>query len=133
MEKVAPLGALIEEFSTNLAAGGTRNGPTIDSRDWYGSTQANFGTRKFGFPVLDLLIRPATGNVNVNVQYAVPTFPIAEPPVLTFSTFQTLGALAGAWTPLTLRITARFWRIQLEDTSGALNSGIYWVYFVRSQ
>lgn len=133
MRKVSPLGALIEEASIDLLASATRNGPTIDGRDWSGSTQANFGTRKFGFPILDLCVRPANGNVNVNVQFGLPTFPIAEPPVLAFTTFQTVGALVGAWTPLTLRVTTRFWRVQLEDTSGAANDAVYLVYFVRSQ
>lgn len=127
-----PVGALIERASFNLAALATREGVTIDTNDWYGATQANFGdNRKAAWPFLDLAIRPP-GNVNVNLQYAVPTFPIAEPPVLTFTTIFTVGVAGGTWGTISgRRIEAQFARIQIEDTSNAANNGIYLSYYVR--
>lgn len=131
METLLPVAAFVEEVSVNLGAGATRVGPTIDTRDWLGSTMPDFGTnRQAGFPILEGAVRPP-GSLNVNIRYAVPTFPIAEPPVLTFSTFQTIAAPAASWTPISLRLTARFAQVQLEDTSGAANNGIYAVFFLR--
>lgn len=131
MRYTAPIGAILEEAIFNLGAGASRNGVTLDTRDWFGSTMPDFAdNRKFGFPLLDLAIR-APGNANVNVQYGQPAVVGAEPPALTWNTFSTTGAAAGAWTPLTLRITARFARVQVVDTSGAANNGIYLVYFAR--
>ena len=74
----------------------------------------------------------APGNCSVNIQLATPAVtPPAEPPVLTFSTWQTVAAAAGAWTPISFRIPARFGRVQFVDTSGAANNGIYSVVFLR--
>lgn len=126
-----PIAAFIEEVSFNLAGAGARNGPTLDTRDWSGSTMPNFGVdRKFGFPILDAAILPP-GNCNVILQLAVPTFPIAEPPVLAFTDAQITGAPGGAWTTLSFRISARFARLRVLDTSGAANNGIYLVSFIR--
>ena len=128
---IVPVGSLIEEVSFNLAALGTRAGVTIDGKDWYGSVQSDFGDdRKPAWPFLDLVIQPP-GNVNVNLQYGVPTFPIAEPPVLTWTTFLTVGVAGGAWGSLARRLEARFSRIQVEDTSNAANNAIYLAYSVR--
>lgn len=128
---VVPVGALIEEVSFNLAALATRNGVVIDGKDWYGSAQLDFGDdRKTAWPFLDLVIRPP-GNVNVNLQFAVPTFPIAEPPVLTFTTFLTVGVAGGTWGSIARRLEARFARVQIEDTSNAANNAIYLAYFMR--
>ena len=131
METSVPVSAFVEEVSFNLGAGASRNSLTIDTRDWFGSTQSDFGdNRQFGFPLLDgVLLAP--GNASIVLQYAVPTFPIAEPPALTFSTFSTIAAAAGAWTPFSIRITARFARLQILDTSGGANNGIYLVAFLR--
>jgi hypothetical protein len=127
----APVGDLLEEVAFNLAAGASRDGRTIDGRDWYGSAMADFtDNRKPGFPLLDLAIRPP-GNASVIVQYAVPTFPLAEPPALTFTDFLTVAVPAGTWGTLALRLTARFSRVRILDTSGAANNGIYLVYFLR--
>lgn len=131
METNVPAAAFVEEVSFNLGAGASRNGLTIDTRDWFGSTQADFGdNRQFGFPFLDGVLRPP-GNASLILQYAVPTFPIAEPPVLAFSNFLTVAAPAAVWTAFNFRITARFARIQILDTSGAANNGIYLVAFLR--
>jgi len=126
-----PVGALVEEVSFNLLALATREGVTIDGKDWYGSAQDDFGDdRKAAWPFLDVTIRPP-GNVNVHLQYAVPDFPIAEPPVLNFTTFQTIGVAGGTWGSLVRRLEARFARIQVEDTSGAANDAIYLATLVR--
>lgn len=131
MEISVPVNAFVEEVSFNLSANASRNGLTIDTRDWFGSTQADFGdNRQFGFPFLDGAIL-APGNANVLLQYAIPTFPIAEPPALAFTTFATIGALGGAWAPISFRLTARFARLQVLDTSGVANNGIYLVSFLR--
>ena len=120
-----PVGGLVEEASISLAALATRDGVTIDGKDWYGSVQENFqDDRKSGWPFLDFIVRPP-GNLNVNLQYGVPTFPIAEPPVLTFTTFLTVAVGANAWGRIRERIEARFYRVQLEDTSNAANNNIY--------
>jgi len=127
----APVNAFVEEVSFNLGAGASRDGLTIDTRDWSGSTQPDFGdNRQFGFPFLDGAIRPP-GVASLILQYAVPTLPIAEPPALAFSNFQTVAAPAATWTPFSFRITARFARLQVLDTSGAANNGIYLVAFLR--
>ncbi len=129
----APVGDLLEEVSFNLGAGASRDGVVIDGRDWYGSAMADFSdNRKPGFPILDLAIRPP-GAVNVIVQHAVPDFPIAEPPVLTFTNFQTTAVPGATWGTPSLRLTARFARVRILDTSGAANNGIYLVYFLRGQ
>ncbi|MGH7259971.1 MAG: hypothetical protein ACREI9_04735 [Nitrospiraceae bacterium] len=129
----APVGDLLEEVSFNLGAGAGRNGVAIDGRDWYGSSMADFtDNRKPGFPLLDLAIRPP-GTVSVIVQYAVPTFPIAEPPVLAFTDFLVTGVPAATWGTVSIRLQARFSRVRILDTSGAANNGIYLVYFLRGQ
>lgn len=126
-----PVGALIEEVSFSLVALATRNGVTTDGKDWYGSVQADFSdNRKFGWPFLDFAIRPP-GNLNLNLQFAVPTFPIAEPPVLAFTTFLTVGVVGGTWGTISRRIEARFWRVQVVDTSNAANNDIYLSHLVR--
>lgn len=131
MEISIPVNAFVEEVSFDLLAAASRNGPAIDTRDWFGSTQPDFGdNRQFGFPYLDGVIRPP-GNASVILQYAVPAFPIAEPPALVFSNFLTTAAPAGTWTSFSFRITARFARLQILDTSGAANNGIYFVAFLR--
>lgn len=128
---LVPVGAFVEETSFNLLALASRNGPTLDTKDWAGSTMPNFGTdRKFGFPILDGGIRPP-GNCNIVLQYAVPTFPVLEPPVLTWSNGVVIGAPAATWTTFSFRISVRFARIQIVDTSGAANNGIYLVTFIR--
>jgi len=133
----APVGDLIEEVSFNLVALDSRNGVVIDGRDWYGSSMGDFSdNRKPGFPLLDVAVFPPlvpAGSVSLIVQYAVPTFPIAEPPVLTFSNFQTIAVPGGTWGALSLRLTARFARVRITDTSNAANNGIYLVYFLRGQ
>jgi hypothetical protein len=127
----APVGDLLEEVSFNLLAGTSRDGRVIDGRDWYGSAMADFtDNRKPGFPLLDLAII-APGAVSVIVQHAVPVFPIAEPPVLTFLDFLTTAVPALTWGTLAIRLTARFSRVRILDTSGAANNGIYLVYFLR--
>lgn len=131
METEVPVSAFVEEVSFNLGAGASRNGLTIDTRDWFGSTQGDFSdNRQFGFPFLDGAIRPP-GNASVILQYAVPTFPIVEPPALAFTNFQIVAAPGGAWTGFSFRITARFARLQILDTSGVANNGIYLVAFLR--
>lgn len=126
-----PVGGLIEEVEISLAALATRDGVTIDGKDWYGSVQEIFrDDRKSGWPFLDFTVRPP-GNLNVNLQYAVPTFPIAEPPVLTFTTFLTVAVGANAWGRIRERIEARFYRVQLEDTSNAANNNIYISTLIR--
>jgi len=131
MEISLPVAAFVEEVSFNLAGAGARDGPAIDTRDWSGSTMPDYGDgRKSGFPFLDgALLAP--GNASLILQYAVPTFPIVEPIALTFSNFQTIGAVAGVWTPFSFRVTARFARLRVVDTSGAANNGIYLVAFLR--
>lgn len=129
------MGYVVPDVSFSLGPGGIQNFNTLDAQDWKGSTIPNFGDpRKFGWPWLDGVIQthPTTGgNANLNLQYAVPTFPIAEPPVLTFSTFQTIAVPKGAWTPFSIRITARFSRLQVVDVSGVANGTIYLVAFIR--
>lgn len=129
---LTPAGAFVEEVQFNLGALTSRNGPTIDTRDWFGSTQADFTeNRQFGFPLLDGVVRPP-GNLNVNLQVGIPTFPIAEPPAFgSFLTILTIGAPAGVPTPIQFRIPSRFLRLQFTDTSGAANNGIYHVLFLR--
>lgn len=128
---VVPVGALIEEVVFNLAAFASREGVTIDGKDWYGSNQAEFADdRKAAWPFLDVVIRPP-GNVNVNVQFATTPIPAAEPPVLTFTTWRTVGVAGGVWGDASIRVAARYWRVQVVDTSGAANNGIYFAYFVR--
>jgi hypothetical protein len=126
------VGAFLEpDVSFDLLGGASRDGATFDTRDWFGSTQPDFAdSRQFGFPFVDGVIRPPAA-VSLILQYAVPTFPIAEPPVLTFSNFLTLAAPGGAWTPFSFRVTARFGRLVVTDTSGAPNNGIYLVAFLR--
>lgn len=131
MEINCPVAAFVEEVSFDLLAAAARNGPAIDTRDWLGSTMPDYGDgRKFGFPFLDGAIL-APGNASLILQYAVPTFPIVEPIALTFSNFQTVGVLAGQWTGFSFRVTARFARLRVLDTSGAANNGIYLVAFLR--
>lgn len=131
METSLPVAAFVEEVTFNLAAGVSRDGPTIDTRDWVGSTLPDFSEdRQFGFPFLDGAIQPP-GNANVILQYAVPTFPIAEPPALTFTDAQIVGAAAAAWTTFSFRLLARFARLRVTDASGAANNGIYLVAFLR--
>ena len=127
-----PVGALMERVSFDLAALATRDGVRIDTSDWSGATQANFSDdRKTAWPFLDLAIRPP-GNVNVNLQYGVPAFPIVEPPVLAFTTIFVVGVAGGTWGTISgRRIEAQFARIQIEDTSNAANNGIYLSYYVR--
>jgi hypothetical protein len=128
---ILPSAAFYEEVGFSLGAGASRIGPVLDTADWYGSTQPDFTeNRQFGFPLLDGVIHPP-GNCNLILQYGVPTFPIAEPPVLSMSNYQTIGAPAATWTPFSFRVTARFARIQVVDTSGAANNGIYFVAFIR--
>lgn len=130
---VAPVSQLIEEVNFNLGALGSRNGPDIDTRDWYGGSQPDFtNTRKFGFPWLDGVIKPP-GNVNVIIQYAVNTTPGVEPPTLTYSDFLLIGVAAGAWGSFNHRMLSRFCRVRVVDTSNAANNGIYLCYQVRSQ
>lgn len=127
----ASVSAFLEEVSFNLGAGATHTSPTVDGKDWLGSTMPDFSdNRKFGYPILEGVVNPP-GNCNLVLQYAVPTFPIAEPPVLAFSTFQTVGAPGGAWTQFSFRVGARFSRLQVVDTSGAANNGIYFCAFIR--
>lgn len=129
---IVPTAAFVEEVSFDLLALASRSGPTIDTRDWTGSTQPDFTeNRQFGFPLLEGVIRPAVGNVNLVLEYGLPTFPIAEPPVLAFSPFATIGAAVGAWTPLSFRVTSRFARLTVTDTSGGANAGVYLVAFLR--
>lgn len=131
MEIECPVSAFVEEVSFNLAGAGARNGPSVDTRDWLGATLPDYGDgRKFGLPFLDGAIL-APGNASLILQYGVPTFPIAEPIAITFSNFQTVGVLAGQWTGFSFRVTARFGRLRVVDTSGAANNGIYLVAFLR--
>lgn len=131
METSLPAGAILEEVSFDLGAGASRDGQAFDTRDWFGSTQPDFGDdRDFGFPFVDGAIRPP-GAASLILQYAIPTFPIAEPPALTFTDFQVIAAPGGAWTPFSIRVTARFARLRVTDTSGAANNGIYLVSFLR--
>lgn len=128
---VVPVGALVEEVVFNLGALASREGVTIDGKDWYGSTQAQFtDDRKAAWPFLDVAIRPP-GNVNVNVQFATTPIPAAEPPVLTFTIERTVGVAGGTWGGVVIRVPTRFWRVQVVDTSNAANDGIYMAYFVR--
>ena len=127
-----PVGALIEELEFDLLALATREGVTIDGKDWAATAQDDFGdNRKPAWPFLDLTVRPPNGNVNVNLQFGVPTFPIAEPPVLTFTTFLTVAVAALNWGSISMRIEARFYRIQVEDTSNAANDDIYLSALIR--
>lgn len=129
----APVSNFPEEVVFNLAGTGSRNGPTIDTRDWYGGSQSDFGTRHFGFPFLDAAIL-APGNANLILQYATNTTPGVEPPALTFSDFLIVGAVAGAWGVIDgKRLHARWVRVRVVDTSGVANNGIYLVYHVRSR
>jgi len=131
METSVPVAGLVEEVSFNLAGAASRDGDSIDTRDWFGSTMPDYSdNRKFGFPLLDGAIL-APGNANLILQLAVPTFPIAEPPVLAFSNFQTVGVLAGQWVQFSFRVTARFARLRVTDTSGVANNGIYLVAALR--
>ena len=131
LTNTVPAGALIEEALVDITELGSHTTPTIDGFDWAGSVQPNFSdNRKPCWPFLDLAIRP-TALANVFLQYAVPTFPIAEPPVLTFTTFMTLGVAGATWGSLSVRLTARFSRIVIVDLSGGGNSA-YFSLFVRS-
>jgi hypothetical protein len=131
-----PVGAFVDaDVSFSLGPGGIRNFAVLDTRDWFGSTQPDFSeNRQFGFAWFEGVIQthPTTGgNAQLNLQYAVPTFPITEPPVLTFSTYQTIAVPKGAWTVFSFRITARFARLQVVDVSGLANGTIYLVSFIR--
>ena len=123
---------MIEEVRFSLAGGATRQGAAIiDSRDWAGSGQADFGDRRTGFPLLDVAVL-APGNINIVLNYAIVAVPGAEPPVLTFSARSTTAVVGAAWGFLEgQRITARFARLDITDTSGVANNNIYLVYFVR--
>lgn len=129
-----PVTRLVEEVQFSLAALGNRNGPTIDTRDWYGSTQADFSdNRKFGHPFLYLACRPPNGAVIVTLRIGVPTFPIAEPPVLSFFNTSKAIAIAAGATGFFSRepLEFRFFHVRVEDTSGAGNNDIYLVYHIR--
>lgn len=128
-----PAGARVEDVLFNLTALSTRNGKTIDTSDWAGAQQADFADlRAFGFPLLDIAVR-SVGALQVNVQYAVPTDPEAQPPTLAFSNVFTFALPAASWLSQTIRITARYARIQVVDTSNAVNNGNYLVSWLRSQ
>lgn len=134
--RITPDAAFVDQdVIFSLGAGGIRESPIIDTRDWAGSTQSDFTeNRQFGFPLFEGVLQPhptSGGNCNLVFQYAFPTLPIAEPPVLSFSTFMTIAAPKGAWTPFSIRLTARFVKLQVVDVSGAANASIYLVSFIR--
>lgn len=124
---------MVEEDQFSLEAGASRDRQDVDTRDWMGSRMPDFGfDRDFGWPLLDVAIRPP-GNLDLFVQYGVPTFPIAEPPAVVYTTAITLAVAGGTWGRIEgQRITARFFRLRVTDTSGAPNNNIYIVWFVRS-
>lgn len=133
MKQIELPNQLCEEVQFDLGAGATRDSTVIiDTRDWKGSTQADFGfNRTAAWPLLDLAVLPP-GAVDIEIQYANPNFPIAEPPVLNWTTAVTQAVGAGVWGRVAgHRITARFMRIRITDTSGAPNNGIYLVWSVR--
>lgn len=137
-----PSNGLVEEAVFNLAAAATRDFPTMDSLDWFGSKQAQFpgaGARQYGFPILDLAFRnPGAGGVNLIYQIATQTLPEADPPVLTFTDQLVIAVAAGAWETLSafnppgFRLRGRFSRFRVTNTSGALINGFYLWHSIRS-
>lgn len=117
-EQSYPIANTIEEATVALGALASRDGPVIDTKDWYGAELAQFSdARKTGWPLLDLAVRP-TGNANVIIQLGVDD--------ATFTDWLLTAAAAGAWTPIRERIPGRFARVRLVDTSNAANSIYLW-------
>lgn len=112
-----PVANTIEEPTFNLAALASRDGPVLDLKDWFGAELGQFtDTRKSGWPLLDLTIRPP-GNVNVIVQLGTAA--------ATFFDWFTQGVVGGTWGEIRIRIPGRFARVRVTDTSNAANNAIY--------
>lgn len=129
----APVGVTVEEvIGFNLAAGAHRDGPAIDTQDWYGSLQGNYAVaRASGFPFLDLFIR-APGSVQVILRHGVNTGTMTVP-AITYYNGPTWGFLGGQVGLIRReRLAARFVQVRVLNTYGQDNNGIYLVYFVRS-
>ena len=129
-----PAGTKIEEVLFNLTALATRNGRDCDTLDWVGGQQGDFADlRTTGWPLLDVAVR-SVGALQINIQYAVPTDPEVQPPTLTYTTVSTVAVVAASWGEVKgFRVTARYVRVSITDTSNAANNGNYLVAWLRSQ
>lgn len=127
-----PVGDRYEEVVFNLGALGTRNGKTVDSNDWAGAHAADYSvTIAVGFPWLDAAVI-APGAIQLVLQFGQAADPTVEPGVLTFTTAAVIAVVGGVWGELPRRrLSARYARINIVDTSNAANNGIYLVTYVR--
>lgn len=112
-----PVANTIEEATFSLLALASRNGPVLDLKDWFGAELAQFtDTRKSGWPLLDLAIRPP-GSLSVIVQLGTDA--------ATFFDWFSQAVAAGTWGEIRIRIPGRFSRVRVTDTSNAANNAIY--------
>lgn len=132
----APVSNLVRESTTSLTALLVDNFCIIETLDWQGDRRADYTSIvdgqfwSFGHPFLDAAFI-GSGSIQVRLQLGLPTDAAVDPPAVTFSTHLTFAAVANAWLVIQgYRIPSRHCRLQLVDTSNAINAA-YGCVFVR--